>query len=464
MTDSPDTLYAKAQSLALRGEDDAAKSAFVAVLAIDPSHFGALTDLAGLALATGYRSAALTAYRQAVACHPQNPKALVNLANLLLEDSELAEAKNLYEAALAADPAHAYAHQGLANALARLGDESGARIHRDLGFKDHSVVVKPYRGIKTPLRVLLIVSVRGGNIPTGIILDDHIFEVTALYAEYHDRQTPLPAHDIVFNAIGDADLCGDVLETVVQIVRLSGKPAINPPALIRDTGRLANANRLSTLADVVVPRMALLSRAALAQADGNATIAERGLNYPLLLRIPGFHTGQNFLRVETSNGLPAVIEQLPGAEILAIEYLDARGSDRLARKYRVLFIGGKLYPLHLAISESWKVHYFTSDMAKNADHRREEERFLTDMPGVLGARAMKGLQELRDTLGLDYGGADFALAADGRLLLFEANATMAIVPPPRDAMWHYRRAPVQNAIKAVQTMLCDRAKPPVTPR
>jgi glutathione synthase/RimK-type ligase-like ATP-grasp enzyme len=464
MTDSPDALYARAQSFARRGEDDTAKSAFLAVLAVEPSHFGALTDLAGLALATGYRSAALTAYRQAVACHPQNPKGLVNLANVLLENSELTEAKNLYEAALAADPAHAHAHQGLANVLAKLGDESGAQRHRDLGFRDHNIVVRPYRGTRTPLRVLLSVSVRGGNIPTGIILDDRIFEVTALYSEYRNPRTPLPAHDIVFNAIGDADLCGDILETAEQVVRQSSKPAINPPALIRDTGRLANANRLSGLADIAVPRMALLSRAALEQSGGSAVIAERGLNYPLLLRIPGFHTGQHFLRVETAEELPAAIEQLPGADILAIEYLDARGGDGLARKYRVLFIDGKLYPLHLAISSAWKVHYFTSDMAKNADHRREEERFLTDMPGVLGARAVKGLEALRDALGLDYGGVDFALAADGRLLLFEANATMAIVPPPQDAMWGYRRGPIENTIKAAQAMLGDRANQPIEPR
>ncbi len=464
MTDSPDALYAKAQSLARCGEDDAAKAAFVAVLAIDPSHFGALTDLAGLALATGYRSAALTAYRQAVACHPENPKGLVNLANLLLDDAELAEAKRLYEAALAIDPALPQAHQGLAIVLARQGDERSAEKHRDLGFKGHSLVVRPYRGTRTPLSVLLIVSVKGGNVPTDIILDDRVFEVTALYTEYCDAGQKLPAHDIVFNAIGDADLCGDSLDEADRIVQSSDKPLINPPGLIRATGRLANADRLAALPDVVAPRMSLMSRTDLERSGGNSLIADRGLNYPLLLRIPGFHTGQNFLRVETADELPAAIEQLPAADLLAIEYLDARGSDGLARKYRVLFIDGKLYPLHLAISPSWKVHYFTSAMADNADHRCEEERFLSGMANTLGARAMRGLEQLRDALGLDYGGVDFGLSADGRLLLFEANATMAIVPPPQDAMWDYRRDPIENAIKAVRAMLRNRASRPVETR
>jgi len=35
---------------------------------------------------------------------------------------------------------------------------------------------------------------------------------------------------------------------------------------------------------------------------------------------------------------------------LVIEYLDARGTDGNAQKYRVMMIGGRIYPLHLAIS------------------------------------------------------------------------------------------------------------------
>ena len=45
----------------------------------------------------------------------------------------------------------------------------------------------------------------------------------------------------------------------------------------------------------------------------------------------------------------------------------------------------------------------------------------------LGPRAMAALSGIFDVLGLDYGGIDFALAADGSVVLFEANATMAIV-------------------------------------
>jgi hypothetical protein len=131
----------------------------------------------------------------------------------------------------------------------------------------------------------------------------------------------------------------------------------------------------------------------------------------LLLRTPGFHTGQNFVFVESQETLGTALDSLPGDELMAIEYLDARGPDGLARKYRVMFIEAKMFPVHVAISHLWKVHYFTSGMADNATHREEERRFLENMPAALGERAMAALDEIRSEVGLDYFGVDFAVAA-----------------------------------------------------
>ena len=47
---------------------------------------------------------------------------------------------------------------------------------------------------------------------------------------------------------------------------------------------------------------------------------------------------------------------------------------------------------------------------------------------------------------------DFALSPDGSVLLFEANATMAMVPPGPDPKWDYRRA-IDAALKAASDML-----------
>jgi glutathione synthase/RimK-type ligase-like ATP-grasp enzyme len=164
------------------------------------------------------------------------------------------------------------------------------------------------------------------------------------------------------------------------------------------------------------------------------------------------------VRVETADGLPEALDTLPGGELMVIEYLDARGRDGKARKYRAMMIDGQLYPLHAAISHHWKIHYFSAEMADCAENRAEDAEFLDDMAGVVGARAMNALQAIQTALGLDYGGIDFGLNEQGDVLLFETNATMVVVPPGEEKQWDYRRPAVARICAAVHKMLMDRAK------
>ena len=186
-------------------------------------------------------------------------------------------------------------------------------------------------------------------------------------------------------------------------------------------------------------------------------MADHGFAFPLLLRAPGFHTGLHFLRVENFESLPEALAELPGQELIVMQYLDARGADGKSRKYRVMLVDGQIYPLHVAISSHWKIHYFTAEMANDPQHRAEDAAFLDDMPGVLGPLAMNALRQIQSTLALDYAGVDFGLNAKGELLLFEANATMVVNPPEPDERWRYRRPAYDHIRRAVQQMLIERS-------
>jgi hypothetical protein len=162
--------------------------------------------------------------------------------------------------------------------------------------------------------------------------------------------------------------------------------------------------------------------------------------------------------VETFEALPAALAELPGAELTVMQYLDARGLDGKTRKYRAMMIDGQLYPLHVAISSHWKIHYFTAEMADNPEHRAEDAAFLDNMPAVIGPLAMNALQCIQSALGLDYAGIDFGLNPQGELLMFEANATMVVNPPDPDVRWSYRLPAYQRIHAAVQKMLIKRAR------
>ncbi|HUW66142.1 MAG TPA: tetratricopeptide repeat protein [Spirochaetia bacterium] len=435
-----------------------ARKAYLDLLVIEPSHRGALNNLGTLLYATRYRSAARTAYTEAVARHPNDPMGHVNLANMLRENGELTAAREHYETALRLEPDHPEAHQGLAYVLAESGDEQGAEWHRRKGFQSRPVITLPYRGEGPPVSLLLFVSAVGGNTPTRNLLDDRVFQTSVVLAEFYDPKAILPPHQLVFNAISDADVAAPALVAAKSVLALTTAPVINLPSAVLATGRADNAQRLSRLPGVVIPATATLPRELFASRDASTTLARNGFEFPLLLRTPGFHTGRHFLRVERADDLSTALAEIPGRNLTAIQYLDTRGSDGKVRKYRVMIIDGKLYPLHLAISSHWKVHYFTADMALHPEHRAEDAEFLENMTGVLGPRAMAALTRIQAVLGLDYAGIDFGLSATGEVLLFEANATMVVNPPEPDERWAYRSRAVERIYAAVRSMLMERAE------
>ncbi len=439
-----------AAALEAAGDTASARQAYLAILGETPDYLGALTHLGALLFRTGYRAAARTAFARAAARHPDQPDGHVKLAHLLREDGEPAAAGRHYRAALRLAPNLAEAHQGLGNVLFDLGDAPGAELHWNLGYRDRVFAEWPYRGTAPPVRVLLLGSVRGGNLPAFPLLDPTVFAVTTVAMEYFAISMPLPSHDIVFNAIGDADLCRPALLAAVALLACTNAPVVNGPAAVLATGRIDNARRLAGIPGVLVPRMRLYPRADLPGDFG----------WPLLLRAPGFHTGRHFVRVDGPGDLAGALASLPGDELLVIEYAAPETANGLFRKFRVMRVDGVLYPLHLAISHDWKVHYFTAAMAENADFRAEEARFLADMPGFLGLDATAALASIFDVLALDYAGIDFALTPDGRVVLFEANATMAILPPTAEPIWDYRRPAVANVVAATVAMLRRRSARP----
>jgi glutathione synthase/RimK-type ligase-like ATP-grasp enzyme len=448
--------FERAGLLAALGQTEGAKQAYFEILRLDPTHFGVLNNFGTLLYETGYCAAARTVYTQAVACHPDQPLAHVNLANLELYKDDLAAARQHYETALRLDPDNAAAHQGLSAVFLETGDEAAMLRHRELGFRGHPMKTLPYRGDAEPVPLLLLVSSMRGDIPWRRLIDDHVFRVTTLAPSFYSPVLKLPPHRLIFNVIGDTDSCRADLEAAQELLRHTTAPVINPPASVLATGRMANAERLRALPGVVTPRIALLPRATLAGAGAMEALARHGLGFPLLLRRPGFHTGKHFVQVADPDALESAVAAMPGDELMAIAYLDSYGGDGCARKYRVMMIDGQLYPLHLAISRHWKVHYFTAAMADQPAHQAEEAAFLSNMPQVLGDTAMAALHAIQATLGLDFGGIDFGLDAAGNLLLFEANPTMLLNPPDADAQWDYRRGAADAALLAARRMLSNR--------
>jgi glutathione synthase/RimK-type ligase-like ATP-grasp enzyme len=453
--DDPDLRFDRARALDDLGRTGDAMHAYRDVLLVAPQHFGALTNLGTLFIEQDRPEGARVCFAAALAAAPGDP--LAHLNHAILEQIEGADdaARATYEGVLTrfADDAQAraHAHNGLARLHERRGDAEAAERHRALALAQPIVWTFPYRGNGTPIRVLVLTSARGGDIISTQFFDDREVERTAIVPESF-RGTPLPPHDVIFNGIGEPDATRTTLACAAELLASTRARVINDPRAVLLTGRAQMMERLAG-APLIAPRTQLFSRDTIT-ADQLATA---GFSFPLLLRSPGFHAGTHFERVDDAADLPAVLARLPGAELYAIAYHEISGDDGWVRKYRVVFVDGRPYPVHLALARGWKVHYFSAAMADEPAHREEERKFLASMEAVLGADGMAALAAVNDALELDFGGVDFARDRAGRFVVFEANATMTINAPPDDLCWDYRRAAHETAIAAVRAMVRARA-------
>jgi glutamate/tyrosine decarboxylase-like PLP-dependent enzyme/glutathione synthase/RimK-type ligase-like ATP-grasp enzyme len=472
--ESIDLRFRRAFLLLELGRPIEARSDYIRVLqALErhPYHVAALNNLGRTLVATGHRSAARLAYKEAVARHPDDLPSRINLGMSLFEESEMLEAqektaeaqqlvreaRDHFEHALRLRASFEKAHEGLSYVLGHLGENEKAAWHRRQAFQNRYIIPLPYRGRHTPVPVLMLSSTTGGNVHLQRFLHDQVFQTFVVLPEFYNVNTPLPKHQLVVNGIGDAEMSAGALRAARSLLALTAAPVLNSPAAVLATSRSNNASRLSFLPGVVTPLTVTLPRERLGSSEAATTLADHGFGFPLLLRAPGFHTGLHFLRVDNLEGLTAALAELPGPELIVMQYLDARGADGKTRKYRVMLVDGQIYPLHVAISSHWKIHYFTAEMADNPQHRAEDAAFLEDMPKVLGPLAMNALKQIQSTLALDYAGVDFGLNAQGELLLFEANATMVVNPPEPDERWKYRRPAYDEIRRAIHRMLLERS-------
>ena len=446
-----DLRFARACLLEELGRLTRARGAYKGVLARDATHFGALMNLGTMLYLENRRPEARILYQHATKHYPAEASAFINLGNVLAEE-DVAASRAAYERALELEPTHATANFGLALLLETQGDMRAAQIYRQRAFAEPIVRIAPYHGSGDPLRLLLLLAANGGNIVTTLLLDDTVVETASLVVDSYRDGATLPPHDLIFNAVGDADRADDSLAIAERIAAASGAPLINRPAAVLQTRR-EFVGRLNAVPGVTAPHTELLARS---QITAGALTA-RGFSFPLLLRSPGYHMGEHFAFVPAPADLARVVTTLPGDEILAIAYLDARRPDGSTRKYRALIVDGALYPVHLAISRSWKIHYFSADMRDNDTNRAEEASYLNDMAAHLGARAMPALAGIAAMLDLDYAGIDFGIGADGNVLVFEANPAMAIYLPDDDERFAYRRPAITRIVDAVRRMFSERA-------
>ncbi len=456
------------------GRHDEALAAAEAALSIAPDLVEALL-LRGAALkALGRFADAIGAFRAALARDPDRAAANVNLANAHAELGELTAAEaclrralvlaprlhaahasliavcammprdDLTEAAchdaLAVDPDAVNAHLHLGALRARSGEQAAALRHRDAACRRQNLFVEP--ALRPAPVALVLLTAEDGNIPLKYLLSRDRYTVIRWLIDYAtpEQAAHLPRHDFVFNAIGEPELPAAVHAAVERFRQVCPVPFLNRPDRVARTRRNMLPDLLADLPDVVVPQVRRWHA-------GNRPPA---VALPLLVRPVGSHGGAGLVRAASAAEFARATQPHVACDVIAFH--DFASADGLYRKYRMVFIDRRPFPYHLAIAGRWLVHYVTADMPDHAARRAEEKRFLDDPPAAIGTRAMAALAAIGHRLDLDYAGVDFSLLPDGRVLVFEANATMVVHPETAGGVLDYKNPAVRAILAAFDAM------------
>lgn len=256
----------------------------------------------------------------------------------------------------------------------------------------------------------------------------HRLQVSASPLKLSDLPNLSP-YPVVVNMITEAEHSAKVLENLRTMLRDYRGRVVNPPRAVLSSTRDKVARRLSGIEGLTVPPVVRLQGS---EAESAAeVIAKAGIGSPIILRKAGTHTGDTVALHNSVDEAVATMES--GQTYFATQFVDFASGDGLYRKYRLWFIGARAVLRHMYVSDHWNVH--SKDRARFMGPRPDlvaEERALIGQAEPFTEQIRQTLSEVRRRMPLDFFGLDFGIVPDGKLVFFEANATMSFFPLWRD--------------------------------
>jgi hypothetical protein len=331
------------------------------------------------------------------------------------------------------------------------GDKATGLAIQQEALQLHQIFRNQADGSTAPLRVLALAAAAdmGANTPIDFLLQGSDVSLAILYV---GAGVPLPAaipdHDIAI-VIAPAS-AEQALDAIEDLTRNWPVPVLNPPSRIRELERDRLHRNLDAIPGLQIPPTV---RATRAQLKAGADFA-----FPFIVRPLVSHAGFGLARLENQNDLRAYLEQRGEEDFFISPYIDYASADGRFRKYRIALIGGRPFPVHMAVAEEWKVWYLNADMALSVSNRAEEAAFMQFFASGFAARHAAALTDLGRAIGLDYVLLDCAETRDGKLLIFEADHCAIVHDMDPVNVYPYKPGHMHALFAAFADMLARAAK------
>jgi hypothetical protein len=319
--------------------------------------------------------------------------------------------------------------------------------------------VRPAAAAPPKLRLLALMQPGDfmANTPLDFLLEGSGVELIQYYLDGPPDPALAPEHDVAFLAVGESPEAQALLAQLGPSLRAWPRPVLNArPEVTAGLTREGVCARLAGRPGLLSPPVRRIARAELALiAAGLAQPSSLGAGYgfPFIVRPIGTHAGCGMEKVESAAELAAYLAGEAAEAFHATVFVDYSGADGLYRKYRIVFIQGRPFISHLAVSPRWMVHYLNADMAGNAANRAEEAQAMAGFDDGFARRHAEAIESLCEAIPLDYFGVDCAETPDGRLLIFEADVAMIVHAMDPADLYPYKPPAMAKLFAAFVAML-----------
>ncbi len=372
----------------------------------------------------------------------------------------------LLEARLARDPGNANAMMDMATLLILSlipGNRAPALGKQAWALDRQQLYRLPARRAGEPLRVLAIAAPGDMTSITHLdcLLEDSDVELLMLYARA-GQPLPgrLPEHDLVFVAIGESVANRPLLEQILPFASTSARRVLNSPDRILGLSRDRVSALLRPVVGVDMPMTVSVAREVLRKVSRQEVPIGQVLQdggFPVIVRPLDSQGGKDLALLDDPPAVAAYLATTDDAAFFVSRFVDYRSHDGLFRKYRVVFVAGRPYACHMAISENWMIHYVNADMDDSAQKRAEEAQFMSGFDDGFARRHAASLAGIDRLLGLDYYGIDCAETRDGRLLVFEADTAMLVHAMDLPDLYPYKGSQMETLFGAFRLLLVKAA-------
>ena len=317
----------------------------------------------------------------------------------------------------------------------------------------------PFGSDKPALRLLAFAAPGdiGTNTPLEFLIEGSDVALTTLYVRAGEPlPETIPEHDLAIVAVGEGDANKPVLDPIAKLIPSWPKPVLNQPDRIALLARERLHGLMRPVATIEIPITVRIDRTSLAAIGAGTTALATHLAdgvFPLIARPIDSHAGRGLQKLDDPTAIAAYLATRPERGFFISRYVDYANADGLFRKYRIVFIAGKAYACHMAITDQWMIYYLNAAMGKSPAKRAEEERFMTGFDAEFALRHRAALDALAERVGLDYFGIDCAETADGKLLLFEADIAMIVHLMDSPAIYPYKVPQMHKVFSAFVAML-----------